>query len=333
MFLLQLLPHCRPTAYEGWLPDRGLEPFDAQDRVFRDARPVDPGSVPSSVCELAVERVDLQTADEWAEYLQRIYGLDTGPWLPRLIGRPGWHQYVVREEGRIVGARGMYIGPDGMAWLGMNAPVPGVMAQDYQPDAAICAFLVEDGLANGARVFLADIEAPSASMDAPAYQYFSRLGFSRPYARTGRSEVSLRPESGAPPTWLQLECYSGVGEAGRRPMWSGRRTACFERSPTPKPSPEPSPEMSKKGPFERNGARRIVPERADRIDATATHNPSDGGSNPPRPIRASVHGLSSSPRLNPALLRGDCRRHGSGLARAGDTWSANRSPLPLEAVR
>lgn len=145
MFLLQLLPHCRPTAYEGWLPDRGLEPFDAQDRVFRDARSVDPGSVPSSVRELAVERVDLQTADEWAEYLQRIYGLDTGPWLPRLIGRPGWHQYVVREEGRIVGARGMYIGPDGMAWLGMNAPVPGVMAQDYQPDAAICAFLVEDG--------------------------------------------------------------------------------------------------------------------------------------------------------------------------------------------
>jgi hypothetical protein len=27
-------------------------------------------------------------------------------------------------------------------------------------------------------------EAPSADMGAPAYEYFSRLGFGRPYART-----------------------------------------------------------------------------------------------------------------------------------------------------
>src|SRR5947208_2393659 len=39
MFLLQALLHCRPARYEGWLRERGLKPFDVQDRVFRDGRP------------------------------------------------------------------------------------------------------------------------------------------------------------------------------------------------------------------------------------------------------------------------------------------------------
>ena len=55
MFLLQSLPHCRPAKYEGWLRDRGLEPFDAQDRIVRDGSPIalseplPPGSASSTV--------------------------------------------------------------------------------------------------------------------------------------------------------------------------------------------------------------------------------------------------------------------------------------------
>jgi hypothetical protein len=113
-----------------------------------------------------------------------VYRLDTGPWLQRLIGRPGWHEYVAREGGEIVAARGMFIGPDGAAWLGMDGPVPGVMTDDYEPDAALCAYAVADGLTRGATSFLADIELPSAELDTPAYGYFARLGFRRPYVRT-----------------------------------------------------------------------------------------------------------------------------------------------------
>jgi hypothetical protein len=110
--------------------------------------------------------------------------VDTGPWLRRLVGRPGWHQYLVREWGEPVAARGMYVGPDGLAWLGMDGPVPGIRTDDYEPDAALCAFIVVDGLARGVRLFLADIEVPSAAQDTPAYGYFGRLGFRRPYVRT-----------------------------------------------------------------------------------------------------------------------------------------------------
>ena len=178
MFLLQSLPHCRPTEYEDWLRERGLEPFDAQDRVYRDGSPAEPPP-PGPV-----EPVTRETAGEWAEFIQRVYRLDTGPWLELLIGRPGWYQYVYRDGGEIVAARGMFVGPDGAAWLGMDGPVPGVMTDDYEPDAALCAFMVADALAHGARSFLADIELPSDAMDTPAYRYFGELGFTRPYVRT-----------------------------------------------------------------------------------------------------------------------------------------------------
>jgi hypothetical protein len=194
MFLLQSLPHCRPAVYEDWLRERGLEPFDAQDRIVRDGSLLADGSAfPGR--ELLVERVDRGSADEWAEFLQRVYRLETGHWLQELVGRSGWFQYVARADGEIVAARGAHIGPDGTAWLGMDGPVPGVMSDDYEPDAALCARIVADGLIAGARRFIADIEAPSEAMDTPAYEHFGRLGFTRPYVRTHWAPVDEKPQT------------------------------------------------------------------------------------------------------------------------------------------
>ncbi len=185
--------------YEDLLRERGLEPFDAQDRVMRDGSPLAIPVESAGDRRLPVERVTPETADEWAGFLQRVYRLDTGPWLQLLIGRAGWHEYVAREAGEIVAARGMFIGPDGAAWLGMDAPVPGVVTDDYELDAALCAYIVADGLARGATSFLADIELPSPELDTPAYGYFARLGFRRPYCRVGRvverRETAWRPTS------------------------------------------------------------------------------------------------------------------------------------------
>ena len=184
MFLLQSLPHCRPAAYEEWLRARGLEPFDAQDRIVR-------GAAPSPARH---SRDDRRARGRRGRPRHRR-GVGRGssrpstastpaPGCTRLIGRPGWHQYFARDAGEIVAARGMWIGHDGTAWLGMDGPVPGIMTDDYVPDAAICARIVADGLARGARRFIADIEAPSPAMDTPAYANFARLGFRRPYVRT-----------------------------------------------------------------------------------------------------------------------------------------------------
>lgn len=184
MFLLQSLPHCRPVQYENWLRELGLELFDAQDRVVRDGSPFAGVTAPAGDRDLRVERMRGPASGEWVDFMERVYRLDTGPWLPRLIGRPGWHQYVVREGGEIVAARGMHISTDGVAWLGMDGPVPGVTTDDYEPDAALCAFIVSDGLARGVRSFIADIEASSPEQATPGYESFGRLGFTRPYLRT-----------------------------------------------------------------------------------------------------------------------------------------------------
>src|SRR4051794_1585594 len=98
MFLIASQPHCRPSEFEDWLRDRGLEAFDAQDRVIRGADPADDTNRTPATSErgLRVEHVTATTADEWAEFLQRVYRLETGSWLQALIGRPGWSQYVVR---------------------------------------------------------------------------------------------------------------------------------------------------------------------------------------------------------------------------------------------
>jgi hypothetical protein len=196
MFLLQSLPHCQPADYENWLRDRGLVPFDAQDRIVRDDAPLRARLPGSPERELCVERVTAETAEEWSDYIQRVYHLDTGPWLPKLADRPGWHQYLAREHGEVVAARGMYIGPDGLAWLGMDAPVPGITTpvpglstQDHTPDAVLCEQIVRDGLTLGARRFIADIEAHSEAMDTPGYRYFAALGFTRPYVRTHYGRV------------------------------------------------------------------------------------------------------------------------------------------------
>jgi len=184
MFLLQSLPHCLPAAYETWLRDRGLEPFDRQDRVIRSEHPPLPAARRWRGREMKVERIQRETADEWAAFLQRVYRLDTGSWLQRLIGRRGWHVYAAREAGEIVAARSMFIDSEAFAWWGMDGPVPGVTTDDFEPDALLCEHMLADGLKLGARWFLADIEAPSEQMDTPAYAYFQRLGFRRPYVRT-----------------------------------------------------------------------------------------------------------------------------------------------------
>ena len=79
----------------------------------------------------------------------------------------------------------MYLpAPGAVAFLAVDGPVPGVMTADYEPDAAILARIVTDGLALGAVGFAADIEAPSPARDTPAYAKFRQLGFRIPYTRT-----------------------------------------------------------------------------------------------------------------------------------------------------
>jgi hypothetical protein len=100
------------------------------------------------------------------------------------VERAGWHHYLLRQGTQIGAVRSMYIDTAGMAWLGIDAPVPGIMAPSYELDCQVCQAIVKDGMNLGVRYFVADIEAPDTAMNSPAYRYFELLGFKRPYFRS-----------------------------------------------------------------------------------------------------------------------------------------------------
>ncbi len=193
-FMLQSQPQTRPDPYQGWLGEHGLRPTSAWDRVVRGDEPLGAPLAAADGRDIAVERVDATTMEEWSGLVTRVYGLAAADvWLNALLGRPGWHHYLAREGGVAVAARSMYLDGSREAWLGIDGPVPGVMTADYTPDAALCARIVADALALGARTMVADIEAASPALDTPAYAYFAALGFAWPYTRVNHTP---RPPDG-----------------------------------------------------------------------------------------------------------------------------------------
>lgn len=181
-FALYHIPHAQPSALPEWFSARKLQPRGGWERIYRDGRAVTEHILKPQQ-GMVVEKVTSATAAEWASYIDGCYGLPTTPWLVALVERPGWHHYLVRRDTQIVAVRTMYVRA-GMAWFGIDAPVPGVMAPSYDLDAQLCQTMVKDGLTMGVRLFVADIEAPDTAMRTPAYQYFERLGFKRPYFRS-----------------------------------------------------------------------------------------------------------------------------------------------------
>lgn len=179
-FTVYTVPQSQPTQLASWLLARGFEPAGGWDRIYRDGRPQAEVMGPGAA---GVERVTHHNAVEWARFIDTTYTLPTSPWLLALVGRPGWFHYLLRQRSQVAAVRSMYIHHDGGTWLGIDAPVPGLMAPSFDLDLALCRTMVRDALAIGARYFVADIEAPTPTADTTAYRHFASLGFQRMYFR------------------------------------------------------------------------------------------------------------------------------------------------------
>ncbi|HYE73464.1 MAG TPA: hypothetical protein VEF04_09035, partial [Blastocatellia bacterium] len=179
---VRLIPHSQPDELPQWLQERNLRAKSGWDRIHRDDQPF-LESAPRIIAGYGVEKITQATAEEWAEFIIGVYGVPVKPWLMALVERDCWHHYVLRRGAKILAARSMYLNQDGTAWLGIDAPVPGVMVPSYDLDFQICKAIVKDGLELGAKQFIADIEAPSVGMNSPAYENFGTLGFSKLYLR------------------------------------------------------------------------------------------------------------------------------------------------------
>ena len=164
---------------------RGYEPDGAWERVVLQGVPADRWAAHAQGCEI----VTSASAAEWSGFLLDCYRMPPpiGEWLRALVGRRGWTHAIRREGGRaggkVVMARSLYQDGEGWAWLGIDAPVPGVMAPCFEDDQKVVATLLADAAARGARVFVSDIEVPSPTQDSEAYRRWGELGFSAVYRR------------------------------------------------------------------------------------------------------------------------------------------------------
>ncbi|RWM29566.1 hypothetical protein [Mesorhizobium sp.] len=176
-------PHTEPSRLRCWLEARGLQHQSGWERIFRDATP--PAADPLFTADdVSVEEVMAETAPQWAAFIDGKYRLPASPWLMALVGRKGWHHYMLKRDGAVAAVRSLFIGADGSAWSGIDAPVPGIMAPSFDLDAMLGERLVRDGIAAGAKLFVADIEAPRPDRDGPAYRNYARLGFRIAYFRS-----------------------------------------------------------------------------------------------------------------------------------------------------
>lgn len=167
------------------LLERGYQRAGAWERVILQGARPDLWVAHAAGCET----VTPANAAEWSAFLVKCYDMPPpiGQWLQALVGRKGWLHALRREGGRpgapVAMARSLYLGDDGWAWLGIDAPVPGVMAACFDDDQKVTAHLLAEAAAAGAHSFVSDIEVPSADRTGPAYQRWRELGFAPAYLR------------------------------------------------------------------------------------------------------------------------------------------------------
>jgi hypothetical protein len=183
-FYIHYNPYLQPDNLTEWFSSRDLKIKSGWDRIYRMDEPLAAADLPKDG-NLKIEKVTEKTAFEWANFVSDIYGLPTAPWLRALVDCPDWHHYIETDGAKITAARSMYVHSGTLtAWLGIDAPVPGLMIPTFNADFRLCRAIVEDGLRLGVKFFIADIEKPSPEMNTTPYRNFASIGFKRAYLRT-----------------------------------------------------------------------------------------------------------------------------------------------------
>lgn len=175
-------PFSKPAPAEQLLLSHGLAETNATDKVY-----CEPGKITLPTDEpvgFTVRMVDHDKAAEWAGFICATYGgLPNQPWLVALVNREGWYHAIAEQEGKIIACRSMFIDPQNRAWLGIDAPIPGMMTAFYEPDYFIIKKLL--AIAKGHSVHLVNscVECIDETRETAAYRYYYQLGFRIAYLR------------------------------------------------------------------------------------------------------------------------------------------------------
>ncbi len=179
-FYLHYSPFSEPADLPNLLTSRGFAAVSSWDRIYREGQGL---PKPLAVSRnLQVKEITSEDAERWADFIDATYGMVNKPWLMNLVGRLGWRHFIVEENDVVSAARSVYM-KNGFAWLGIDAPIPGLMTKDYERDYLLLYHIVKAGLQHGVQHFLADIELPDDAMNLPSYHNIQQLGFRVVYRR------------------------------------------------------------------------------------------------------------------------------------------------------
>lgn len=183
-FYIHWTPNCLPEDFEDVMTAKGLDVISGWDRIVRTKS--DFNLKEHSSDKYTVIEVDAANSEDWAEFIDNSYGLPAAQWLLSLVGRKGWHHYMLKEGSKIKAVRTAFI-KDKYAWLGIDTPVPGIMTNDFEPDYFLSARITDDCIKRGAENICSVIEKTSAIQDTKAYYYWDKLGYIIAYYRKNYS--------------------------------------------------------------------------------------------------------------------------------------------------
>jgi hypothetical protein len=170
----------QPASADSLLKQNGFYLAGSWERIVRDNK-----SLPNdnTVNDIEVQLLNDSLKESWVKFLIDTYGYDFY-WWPRAFARQnGWKHYVALRGNQIIACRSFFTTKEKTVFSGVDAPVPGVMTSVYAPDFAIWRRAIQDGLKEGAVLFVADIELPDKEKNKEAYEGFKQLGFEIPYTR------------------------------------------------------------------------------------------------------------------------------------------------------
>lgn len=135
----------------------------------------------SSNRDIYVELVDHSTVNAWEKFILDLYHYPAEGWLTAFV-TDKWYNFIAIENNNIIACRSVFI-DDGIAWSGVEAPVPIVMTNDLEPDRIIWTHIQQLCLEKNVKLIAADIEMPAPGRDTAIYKSFAELGFTVAYSR------------------------------------------------------------------------------------------------------------------------------------------------------
>ena len=155
-YLVHYSAPMKPEQGDSLLRKNGFYLAGSWERIVRNGTPLVYGPVEG----IEVKRVDESLEKDWVKFLIDTYGFDFYSWPEAFALRKGWRHYLALRDNKIIACRSFFMTGKKTVFSGVDAPVPGVMTHDCDPDFAIWKKAIADCVKDGAKLFVADIELP-----------------------------------------------------------------------------------------------------------------------------------------------------------------------------